>query len=150
MLHLPVQLRVCDISLLKLQDLLEAAWIPVIHQENRMLRLPVQLRVCNISLLKLQDLLETAWIPVIHQENRMLRLPVQLRVCDISLLKLQDLIEASRVPVIDQYHAGHPQQVVWEQVNLLHYVGQPDGQLLPQEHKRLALAGTQTCVEGTS
>lgn len=44
-------------------------------------------------------------------------------------------------PALDQLDRGRFQQSVWQQVDLLHGVGQTDGKLLTQEDKRRAFAG---------
>lgn len=44
-------------------------------------------------------------------------------------------------PALDQLHGGRFQQSVWQQVDLLHSVGQTDGKLLAHEDKRCAFAG---------
>lgn len=44
-------------------------------------------------------------------------------------------------PALHSLHRGRGEQLVRQQVNLLHDVGQPDWQLLPQEGKGCFLAG---------
>lgn len=45
------------------------------------------------------------------------------------------------VPAGQQLQGWGAQQLVGQEINLLHDVGQPDRQLLPQEHKRGLLTG---------
>ena len=49
------------------------------------------------------------------------------------------------LPALHHLHRRCGQQLIWQQVDFLHDVWQPDGQLLPQEDKRRLLAG----VDGT-
>lgn len=62
---------------------------------------------------------------------------------DVALLELDDLLEAPDVPVVDGEHRGHPEQVLGEERDLFHYVGQSDGQLLAEEYEGLLLGGVQ-------
>lgn len=48
-----------------------------------------------------------------------------------------------RLPALYKLHGWGGEQAVWHKANLLHDVGQPDGQLLSQEGERGLLAGVR-------
>lgn len=45
------------------------------------------------------------------------------------------------IPAGEQLQGWRAQQLIGQEVNFLHDVGQPDGELLPQEHKGGLLTG---------
>jgi len=66
-------------------------------------------------------------------------------VRDVVLLEVEEVLEALGVPLVDEGGRRHPQQVLGQKVDFLHYVGQTDGQLLAQEDERRPLTSILTC-----
>lgn len=62
----------------------------------------------------------------------------------VHALELDHLVEAHRIPVINRHHRRHAEQVLGQQRDLLHYVGEPHRQLLAEEYEGLALAWVPT------
>lgn len=63
----------------------------------------------------------------------------------IGLLELEYLFERLLVPTLDQRHGWHAQQVLGQQLELLHDVRQPYRQLLAEENERLLVACLVAC-----
>lgn len=114
-----------------------------IKSVKKVLYAVVGLLVHRVGLLELHDALRHRLHHIgvtIAYPDQSLTKPVERGGADVGPLEGDDLGEGPRVPVRHQDDGRHPGQVLRQQRDLLHDVGQPDGQLLAQEGERLALA----------
>lgn len=68
----------------------------------------------------------------------------QILFCGFDLFEFDHFLKASGIPGVYQIHRWRPQQIVRQQGDLLHDVGQSHRQLLAQKDVRLLFTGIQT------
>lgn len=73
----------------------------------------------------------------VYNKSRDCHQLVKFSVVDaFDIFKLENFFETLDIPVVDQMNGGHSQQILWQEIDLLHNVGKANGYLFAQKLKR--------------